>query len=102
MPGLRGYIAAFVFGPHYAATDRGGGPGTNTRGGVKSTMSPTFGSGKGAAKGEQHDMPGAPFTAPRSGGGNGLPTRVTDPMGGPKAGGTGPASQNSRPGPIST
>jgi hypothetical protein len=100
MSGLRGYIAAFVFGPHFAASDRGGGPGTYTKNGVRCTMDAPF--SKGMGKGEQVDNPDPTFNKPRTGGGNGLPTRVSDRMGGPKAGGTGPASQNSRPGPIST
>ncbi len=101
-------MAAFWFGhmrKHLAAGDRGGGPGTYTSGGVKCTMDAPFGKSKGAAKGEQKDMSGelgGKFSAARTGGGNGLPTHVTDPMGGPKAGGTGPASQTSKPGPIQT
>jgi hypothetical protein len=55
------------------AKSRGQGPGTNTRGGVVSTMKPPFSGG--ANTGEQHDMSGT-FDKGRSGGGNGLPTTV--------------------------
>lgn len=82
-----------------AAGDRGGGPGTYTKGGVRCTIDAPFAK---AGKGDQVDNPDPTFNKPRSGGGNGLPTRVSDKLGGPKAGGTGPASQNSRPGPIAT
>lgn len=60
---------------------RGAGPGTNLRGGVRSTMEPPFKGG--SSTGSQTNMTG-PFDKPRSGGDNGLPTRVTDRMGGAK------------------
>lgn len=81
------------------SSDRGGGPGTSTRGGVRSTMSPPFTGG--ANIGSQHNLSGT-FDKPRSGGDNGLPTRVTDSMGGPKKGGPGKAIQTSTPGTIMT
>ena len=81
------------------SNDRGGGPGTYTTGGVRCTMDAPF--KDGANKGSQKNLSGT-FDKPRSGGDNNLPTRVTDDMGGPKAGGTGPASQNSSMGTIST
>jgi hypothetical protein len=59
---------------------RGGGPGTSDRGGVRTTMSPSF--AKDHGKGPQQSM-NAPFNAPRAGGDNGLPTRLYDSMGGP-------------------
>lgn len=98
---ITGYIAGRVYGPHYAATDRGGGPGSYTKNGVRCTMDAPF--AKGMKTGEQHDISGDlgnPFDAARTGGGNGLPTRVTDEMGGPKKGGTGPASETSSPGAV--
>ncbi len=98
MSAVNGYLRSFMFGPFYAASDRGGGPGTYTKNGVRCTMDAPF--SKGLGKGEQHDNPDPTFNKPRTGGGNGLPTTVTSNMGGPKAGGTGPASQTSRPGPI--
>lgn len=64
------------------STSRGAGPGTHLRGGVRSTMDPPF--KNGARTGSQTTMGGA-FDQPRSGGDNGLPTRVTDRMGGAKA-----------------
>jgi hypothetical protein len=64
-------------------TDRGGGPGTYTSKGVRCTMDPPFKAGLG--KGSQTNMGGI-FDQPRSGGDNGLPTRVTDRLGGPSKG----------------
>jgi hypothetical protein len=58
--------------------NRGGGEGTNDRGGVRSTFSPAF--PKGSNTGEQQDMGGG--YAGRSGGANGLPTRTFDSIGG--------------------
>ena len=75
------------------------GPGTVTAGGVHKTCDPPFKGG--ASTGSQKNLSGT-FDQARSGGDNGLPTRVTDPTGGPKAGGTGPASQTSSPGTIMT
>lgn len=57
------------------ANDKGGGPGTNTRGQVKSTNDPPF--KKGSNMGSGNGMTG-PFDKPRSGGDNGLPTHVYD------------------------
>lgn len=54
------------------SSTRGAGPGTNDRGGVRSTFAPAFG---GASKGTQGTMP-APFNAPRAGGGGELPTKI--------------------------
>lgn len=79
------------------SANRGGGPGTYTSGGVRCTMDPPFKGG--ANKSSQTNMSGT-FDKPRSGGDNGLPTRVTDRMGGPKAGGTGKAAENSSLGPV--
>jgi hypothetical protein len=81
------------------SANRGAGPGTHLRGGVRSTMDPPFKGGAG--KGTQVNMSGK-FDHARSGGDNGLPTRVQDRTGGPKAGGKGPASENSSLGPIKT
>lgn len=64
-------------------TNRGAAPGTYTSGGVRCTMDAPF--KQGANKGSQANLSGT-FDHPRSGGDNGLPTRVTDRMGGPKAG----------------
>lgn len=64
------------------SSNRGGGEGTNDRGGVRSTIKPAFG---GAGKGSQGTM-SAPFNAPRSGGDNGLPTVTYDSLGGPSKG----------------
>ena len=82
-----------------AKQDRGAGPGTYSKGGVRCTMDAPF--SQGSNTGSQRNMSGT-FDKPRSGGDNGLPTRVTDAMGGPSAGGTGPASQNSSPGRTAT
>lgn len=86
------------------AKERGGGPGTSTRGGVRGTMDPPFSQGK--AKGSQTHMSG-PFDQARSGGDNGLPTRVTDSLGGRKKGpspgfaASAPSSQGpNRPGTV--
>lgn len=65
------------------STNRGAGPGTYTSGGVRCTMDPPFKGGQ--SKGSQTTMAG-PFDKPRSGGDNGLPTRVTDRLGGAKKG----------------
>jgi hypothetical protein len=81
------------------AKQAGGGPGTRDRGGVRTTMETSF--AKDMSKGSQQNMP-APFNAPRAGGDNGLPTHVYDSMGGPKAGGTGPATERDKPGTIMT
>jgi hypothetical protein len=75
------------------------GPGTAVRGGVHGTLDAPFKGG--TSKGSQKNLSGT-FDAARSGGDNGLPTRVTDPTGGPKAGGTGPATSTSAPGTILT
>lgn len=64
------------------SNNRGAGPGTYTTNGVRCTMDPPFKQGLG--KGSQTGM-SAPFDKPRSGGDNGLPTRVTDRMGGAKS-----------------
>ena len=66
-----------------AKNGKGGGPGTDVRGGVRSTMASPF--SKGSNMGDQRDMAGT-FDRGRSGGGNGLPTTVTDRMGGMAAG----------------
>lgn len=63
------------------SNSRGAGPGTYTSHGVRCTMDPPFKQGLGT--GSQTGM-AAPFDKPRSGGDNGLPTRVTDRMGGAK------------------
>ena len=63
-------------------TDRGAGPGTYSAGGVRCTMDPPFKGG--ASKGSQSNMSGT-FDAPRSGGDNGLPTKIYDSMGGPSS-----------------
>lgn len=87
------------------AQEKGGGPGTETRGGVRGTFTPPF--AKGSDKGSQVNIPGSTFDHPRSGGDNGLPTRVTDDAGGmapgPKPGSpfTSPSSQGpNRPGTV--
>jgi hypothetical protein len=56
------------------ANDKGGGPGTTTRGQTKTTLYPPFNK---PGKGEQNGMTG-PFDKARSGGDNGLPTHVYD------------------------
>lgn len=56
-------------------SNRGGGEGTNDRGGVRSTFTPPF--NKGSGKGAQDTM-NAPFNAPRAGGGGELPTKLYD------------------------
>lgn len=56
------------------ANDKGGGPGTTTRGQVKTTNYPPFNK---PGSGQQNGMTG-PFDKPRSGGDNGLPTHVYD------------------------
>lgn len=56
-----------------------GGPGTQVSGGVCRTIDPPF--SKGMGKGSQKDLSGT-FDKPRSGGDNGLPTRVGDTIGG--------------------
>lgn len=78
------------------SSNRGGGPGTHDRGGVRSTMSAPFG---GTGKGSQGTMPG-PFNTPRSGGDNGLPTKIYDNTGGPKS--TPAANTRDVPGTILT
>lgn len=85
-------------------SDRGGGPGTYTGNGVRCTMDPPF--KKGLSTGAQHDMSGT-FDKGRSGGANGLPTRVTDSLGGAKKGpspgfaASAPSSQGpNRPGTV--
>lgn len=78
------------------SSDRGGGPGTGTDGGVRCTMDAPFSK---ASKGSQGTMPG-PFNTPRAGGDNGLPTVTYDKMGGP---GRAPAmNQRDVPGEILT
>jgi len=57
-------------------------PGSYTSKGVNGTMDPVFNK---PGMGSQGTM-NAPFNAPRSGGDNGLPTKIYDSMGGPKAG----------------
>jgi len=60
------------------SSNRGGGEGTSDRGGVRTTLTPPFSHpGKGA-----QDTMKAPFNAPRAGGDNGLPTTVSDDLGG--------------------
>ena len=81
------------------AKARSSSPGMSDRGGVCSTMTPAFNK---PSMGSQGTM-GGPFNAPRSGGDNGLPTKVFDNMGGPKKAPkfsqTGPSAQGpSRPG----
>lgn len=66
------------------SSNRGGGEGTNDRGGVRSTLSPPF---KSSGKGTQGTL-NAPFNAPRAGGDNGLPTKIYDSLGGPSKGAT--------------
>jgi len=62
-------------------SNRGGGEGTSDRGGVRTTMAAPF--SKGSNTGSGNGM-AAPFSAPRTGGDNGLPTRLYDTtMGGP-------------------
>lgn len=80
------------------SANRGAGPGTHDRGGVRTTMSSPFG---GASKGSQGTL-NAPFNAPRTGGDNGLPTKIYDGLGGPKNPGKGQAAQTSSPGTIMT
>jgi hypothetical protein len=79
-------------------SNRGGGPGTYSKGGVQCTMDAPW--QNGANKGGGNGM-NAPFNAPRAGGDNGLPTTVYDTsMGGP---GKGPkASDTSSLGTIKT
>ena len=79
------------------SSDRGGGPGTFNRGGVRSTMDPCY--PKGSNTGSQGTMPG-PFDQSRSGGANGLPTKTFDNMGGPSKGAS--ANQRDVPGTILT
>jgi len=55
-------------------TDRGGGPGSYESGGVRCTLDAPFAK---ASKGSQGTMR-APFDKPRSGGDNGLPTKIYD------------------------
>lgn len=74
------------------SSNRGGGPGTVTRNSVRGTLDAPFRAGM--STGDQVNLTGT-FDQARSGSGNGLPTRVMDRMGGPKAGGTGPATSNS-------
>ncbi len=71
-------------------------PGTREKGGVCMTLDAPFGS---AGKGSQGTM-AAPFNAPRTGGDNGLPTKIYDNLGGPGKG----AASSSRdvPGTILT
>lgn len=57
-----------------ADNNKGGGPGTNVRGGVRSTMQNALGASM--SPGSQENMDGT-FNAPRTGGENGLPTYVT-------------------------
>lgn len=59
---------------------KGGGPGTNLSGGVRRTIASPF--TKGSNMGSQVGMSGPFGEHGRSGGDNGLPTRVMDPMGG--------------------
>lgn len=61
------------------SSDRGGGPGTYTSGGVRCTMDAPF--KQGSRKGSQENM-GKPFNSPRAGGDNGLPTYIYDNIGG--------------------
>ena len=56
------------------SSNRGGGEGTSDRGGVRTTMTPAFGAGKGTNKGSQGAMR-PPFNAPRQGGSE-LPTKL--------------------------
>ena len=65
------------------AKSRSAAPGTYVSNGVRCTMDPPFKSGMN--KGSQTNMTGT-FDKPRSGGDNGLPTRVTDRIGGAKKG----------------
>jgi hypothetical protein len=58
-----------------ASTNRGGGPGTSDKHGVRTPMNSPF--SKGTNKGSQDTMKG-PFNAPRTGGDNGLPTTLYD------------------------
>ena len=71
-----------------AKKNPGGGPGTYTTNGIRCTMDPPF---KHSGKGPQQTMR-APFDAGRTGGDNGLPTRIYDDSGGPGKG----ASSSSR------
>lgn len=61
------------------AKNPGGGPGTYVKGGVRCTVDAPF--SKGSNKGSGNSM-GAPFGAARSGGDNGLPTKIYDSVGG--------------------
>ena len=65
------------------SSNRGGGPGTYESGGVRCTMDAPF--KQGAKTGSQQNMTDTPFNTPRSGGDNGLPTKIYDSMGGPSA-----------------
>lgn len=80
------------------AKSRATAPGTYVQRGVHCTMDAPFNK---ASKGTQKNLSGT-FDQARSGGDNGLPTRVTDPTGGPKPGGAGKAIQTSTPGRIMT
>ncbi len=71
-------------------------PGTYDRGGVCTTQDSPW--KQGANKGSQSNM-GSPFNAPRVGGDR-LPTKIYDSMGGPSAGPT-PSKVNA-PGTIMT
>ena len=73
-------------------------PGTYVTKGIHCTMDAPFDK---AGKGTQKNLTGT-FDQARSGGDNGLPTRVTDPTGGPKPGGTGQTAKVSSPGTIMT
>ena len=64
------------------AKSHGNAPGTETRRGINGTMAPPFSK---AGMGSQGTL-NAPFNAPRSGGDNGLPTKIYDSMGGPSSG----------------
>ena len=58
------------------SSNRGGGEGTNDRGGVRSTLQPPFKGGSSTGS-QGKNMPG-PFDQGRSGGDNGLPTHIYD------------------------
>ena len=65
------------------ASGKGGGPGTHVSGQVRSTMDPPFKGG--SSMGSQKNMTGT-FDKPRAGGDNGMPTTVSDSLGGRKKG----------------
>ena len=82
-----------------ANKSRGSDPGAYTTNGVHCTLDVPF--KQGAKPGAQKNLAGT-FDEARTGGDNGLPTRVTDPMGGPGPAGPGLAARTSSMGTIKT